>query len=163
MTTLVGCPGEVECDDIASIAKKENLIKIIPLQTTYNQGDIVTLKADIPSINNYYGSEINLFGQTNDDSALLILLSNQIFNSNNLTFIKGSQGQFLNWLNIPYNPNTNSYELEVKIKLNTLGNYSIVTNGDYFEFQGSDKCNRFRLDTNIEGMNNLEKIEFTVQ
>lgn len=161
MTTLVGCPGEADCNDIASIATKENLLKIFPLQTTYNQGDIITLKADIPSINNYYGSQLDLFGLTNDNSALLITNS-LLFQNNQLTFIKGNQGSYINWFEIPYNSITGNYEIEVKIKLNRVGFYSIIS-ADYFEFQGSDKCNRYRLDTNIEGINNLGKIEFTVQ
>lgn len=160
--TLAGCPGESDCNDTLSIGHKENLIKLIPLQTTYNQGDIVTLKAEIPASNNYFGNSINIFEKTNDYSALLTLAFNELFISNDLTFVKGSQNQFNNWFDVPYNAQNGNYEIEIKVKLNRTGNYSFVT-ADSFEFQGTQNCNRFRLDSNIEGMNSNEKIEFTVQ
>lgn len=161
LATLTGCPGEEDCFDMGSTAKVDNLITISPLQTTYNQGDTITFKTTIPAQNNYFGEPLNLFEKTNDFEPKLTTSSDLFFN-NQLNFIKGRQGNEINWFNILYNPNDGKYELEIKITLNKVGNYSFITN-DSFEFQGSTKCNRYRLDTNIEGSNSEGKIEFTVQ
>lgn len=162
LTTLTGCPGEEDCFDIGSTARVDDLLELTPLQTSYNQGDIITLKVEIPTTNNYFGETLNLFERTNDFEAQLTTSSN-LFANNQLAFIKGSQGNETNWFNTPYNPENGKYELEIKITLNRLGNYSFITN-DSFHFQGSSKCNRYRLDTNIlHSEPGPGVIEFTVE
>lgn len=162
LATLTGCPGEEDCFDMGSTARVDDLIKIQPLQTTYNQGDFITFKTEIPAQNNYFGEPINLFVNTNDFEATLSTSYSYLFIGNELTFLKGSQGNEINWFNVTYNPSTSIYELEINIKLNKIGSYSLYTN-DPIHFQGSTKCNRYRLDTNIEGWNSEGKIEFNVQ
>jgi hypothetical protein len=164
LATLTGCPGgEEECFDMGSTARVDDLIKIFPLQTTYNQGDVITIKSEIPAQNEYFGEPLNLFLKTNDYSARLVNTSVYLFTDNEVTYLKGSiEAYDGGWSNVVYNPETDYYELEIRIKLNKTGNYSFST-GDSFEFQGSTKCNRYRLDTNIEGWNSEGRIEFTVQ
>lgn len=167
MTILTGCPGESnDCNDLdGGITRVNNLLLLTPLQTTYNQGDIVTLKIEIPSTNTYFGNEVNLFGTTNDYSGLLTLGFNQLFIDNQLTFVKGSQSNHANWFEMPYDPSNTMYEFEVKVKLNRTGQYSFFSDGNV-QFQGSDNCNRYRLDTNVLGFDPnflQDKIEFTVQ
>ena len=162
LTTLTGCPGDEDCSDFGSSTRVDNLITLTPVQTTYNQGDIITLKSEIPASNYYFGDFLNLFDKTNDYNALLVTSSN-LFIDNQLLFIKGTQGSETNWFNASYNPENGIYELEIQITLNRLGNYSFITN-DSFYFQGSSQCNRYRLDTNI--VNNEPGpgvIEFTVK
>lgn len=162
LITLTGCPGDEDCNDLGSSTRVDNLITLTPVQPTYNQGDIITLKSEIPASNYYFGDSINLFEKTNDYYALLIT-SSQLFFDNELLFIKGNQGSETNWFDATYNPENAKYELEIQIKLNRPGNYSFITN-DSFYFQGSSECNRYRLDTNI--VNNEPGpgvIEFTVQ
>jgi len=163
LATLTGCPGgDEDCFDMGSTARVDNLIKISPLQTTYNQGDIITFKIEIPAQNNYFGEPINIFERTNDLEATLSTSYSNLFIGNELTFIKGSQGNEVNWFNVPYNSINGMYEFELNIKLNKIGFYSLYTN-DPIHFQGSTECNRYRLDTNIEGRNSEGKIEFNVQ
>jgi hypothetical protein len=164
LTTLTGCPGgDEDCFDYGSTARANDLVSITPLQTTYNQGDIVTLKVTIPAINTLFGQEFNLFEKTGDINARLVTTSRYLFNDNQVTYLKGSIENYEGgWSNVSYNNVTNDYELEILIKLNRTGYYGFITN-DSFEFQGSTKCNRYRLDTNIEGCNGEGKIEFTVQ
>ena len=163
LLTLTACPDEEPCTEGAAFARKIDLIQIIPLQTIYNEGDIITLKTRIPAQNNFFGNQvINLFEQTNDYSARLVLSSDKLFTGNQLTFIKGFQGENSNWMEVEYNSTTNFYELEIKIKLNKIGNYSIVSI-DRYEFQGDDKCNIYTLGSNIEGVNSDSNIVFTVQ
>ena len=163
LATLTGCPGgDDDCFDYGSTTRVDNLLKLTPLQTTYNQGQIVTFKILVPATNSYFGEELNLFEKTNDFEAFILTSYSSLFTNNEVTFIKGSQGNEINWFNVPYNNITNIYEFEVNIKLNRIGLYVLYTN-DYLLFQGSTKCNRYRLDTNIEGWNSDGKIEFTVQ
>jgi hypothetical protein len=53
------------------------------------------------------------------------------------------------------------YELEVKIKLNKTGTYSMIS-GEYFLVSGKEECNRYVIDSRIEGTDANGKIEFTV-
>lgn len=163
LATLTGCPGEEDCYDYGAIARVDDLITLSPLQTVYNQGDVVTFKAIIPSTNAYFGEELNLFEKTDDFDARLQASYSNLFLGNNLFFISGSQGEHPNWFNVDYNPNNDNYELEIKITLNKTGNYAINTN-DYILFQGDSKCNRYRLDTNIlHNEPGPGTISFTVQ
>lgn len=163
LTTLTSCPwGAEDCFDIGRTARVNNLISISPLQTVYNQGDFITFKSTVPATNDYFGEQLNLLEKTNDFEALLLLGFDQLFTGNELTFIKGSQSSNSNWFNVLYNPDNSNYELEVKIKLNKIGNYNFFTD-DSFEFKGASECIIYRLDTNVEGMNSDEKIVFTVQ
>ena len=164
-TTLTGCPEEADCNDAGGgISRKDDLILLTPLQTVYNAGDIVTFKISIPATNNYFfnGESINLLQETNDYEPLLITVDN-LFTGNQLTFVKGSQSEKVNWFNLIYNNVNQLYELEIQIKLNKIGNY-IIMSSESVEFQGSSKCNRFRLDTNIlHSVTGPGDFEFTVQ
>ncbi|MEM9680633.1 MAG: hypothetical protein AAF901_09940, partial [Bacteroidota bacterium] len=73
---------------------------------------------------------------------------------------KGSQADTINRFYMPYNNETNSYELEIEITLERLGSYSFFSS-DSIEFIGGG-CNRFVLDTNVQWNYTNGKIEFTV-
>ena len=165
-TALMGCPDENNCDDLnGSITRKDDLILLTPLQTVYNLGDIVTFKISIPATNNYFfnGESINLLQETNDYDPRLTVTYGNLFTGNQLIFIKGNLSTGNNSFNLIYNNTNQNYELEIKIKLIKLGYYNIYTN-DSVEFQGSTKCNRFFIDTNIlHSETGLGIIEFTVQ
>ena len=165
MTTLTGCPGEEDCNDaLGGISRVDDLILLTPLQNTYNVGDVITFKISVPATNDYfYGETINLLQETNDHKPKITTAYDNLFIGNQLVFIKGSQGAYVNWFNLAYDDQTNLYELEIKITLNKIGNYILQTN-DSVEFQGSSKCNRFRLDTNIlHNEPGPGDFEFTVQ
>lgn len=161
---LTACEPPYEpCDGIQDTVKSQNLIKINSLQTVYNQGDIITIIVNIPSNNTLFGYPIHILNLTQDYAGEVkfrnfetLLLNNQI------TAIKGSQEQNLNYFRMLYNQDSSSYELELKIKLNRVGFYSFETlNLEEILFVGN--CNNFLIRTNFEGANSLGKIEFTVQ
>jgi hypothetical protein len=159
---LTGCPGDDQCESYNGSDVIEDLLALTPSQNIYNQGDILTLKGFIPSVNNYFGTnEVNLFGQTNDNSALLIVSFSYLFTGNELTFIKGSQGGDTNWFEMPYNPNNGNYEFEVKVKLNKVGHYSL-TNSGFVDFKGNTNCNSYSLNTTVSWIENTP-IEFDVE
>lgn len=163
---FTGCPDSSDCDDIYNMATVPDLITITPLQQVYSQGDEVILKFSVPSANDYfayYPDGVNFFEETNDNSGHLSLSSDQLFIDNELTFIMGSQGSYTNWFKVPYNPENGFYELEIRTKLNRTGEYLIYATA-HFDVQGDQNCNRYRLDTNVLGMDSeLGTIEFTVE
>lgn len=164
LTTLTGCPGgDEDCFDYGATARVDDLITLLPLQTIYNQGDIVTLKVTVPATNTYFGQQLNLLEETNDFEARVQTSYSNLFIGNQLEFINGNQSSQTNWFNAIYNSNNQTYELQIKITFNKVGNYTLNTN-DYILFQGNQKCNRYRLDTNIlHNEPGPGVIEFTVQ
>jgi hypothetical protein len=164
VSVLQSCPsiGEEVCDSTEASANIPDLITIIPLKQTYSQGEEITYKLVIPSENNYFGNPVNLYQKTGVIQAWLIGNS-ALFNQNGVTYIKGSKRDGAdNWFNVAYNASNGSYELEIKVKLNTVGNYSFIT-AERIDFLGSDKCNKNFIYTNIQGKNANQMIEFTVQ
>lgn len=160
---LCACPSRENqnCEDEGSQARVNDLIVLSPLKTTYQQGEIINFSISIPSNNSYFQTTSDLYLKTADSESNLTTNS-KIFEGNALEFVVGSQGQYNNWFVMPYNSNTKTYDLIIKIKLNKLGTYSILTGADYVDFQGAVYCNRFRINTNILGEKN-GKIEFVVQ
>ena len=153
--------GEEDCDDIGRIAVVENLITITPLKTTYQQGEEVIFKLDVPSQNSYFGNPVDIYQQTNLATGWLITNS-LLFDNNILVFTKGSRKEGAsNWFNLNYNLQNQMYELEIKVKLNRVGNYQIIT-ADAIDFLGTPRCNRYSIRTKIMGhVDNV--INFTVE
>lgn len=158
---FTGCPSEEDCFDLGSTARVNDLIHILPEQTEYNQGDLVTLSLIIPATNSYFGNELDLFQETGDDSALLSLGFNQLFLDNNLNFLRGNNGnsENNNWYIANYNEDNEMYELEIEISLDRVGHYSFVDDGSIIIDGGH--CNRFRIDTNAQ-WDGVGVVEFIV-
>lgn len=145
---LYGCPDRNDCDDFGRIAQVDNLIQWTPVQTQYRQGDVITLTVEIPAVNNYLGSSVNILEQTGNQNALLLLSTDNFQVGNQLTFIKGFQEREVNWFGLTHNPVSGNYELKIEITLNRLGDYNFPTQ-DRIDFLGRN-CNRYFIDTNIE-------------
>lgn len=124
---LYGCPEENDCDDLGRISRVDNLIRLTPVQTQYRQGDVITLSVEIPAINEYFGSTVNLLEQTGNSNARLSLSTTELQIGNELMFISGYQEREINWFGLRFNNNTGMYELEIQIKLNRIGMYDIRT------------------------------------
>ena len=162
-------PEPKRCDGPS--ARVTNLIKIIPLQTAYNQGDEVSIKFSIPASNTFFSAtQLNIFAITNVTTSNVISgFSGNLFSENLVTQVKGfySQGGLSNpnetILAMSYFQETDSYELEVKVKLNRVGNYSFLAAGQSVTFSGNQRCNNFTIITGFEGANTEGKIEFVVQ
>jgi hypothetical protein len=154
---LTACPSEVDCFDMGSTTRVDDLIKLLPEQIEYNQGDVVTLSFTLPATNSYFGNELNLFQETGDDIARLRLGSFDLFTDNDLNFISGSQSE--NRFYIPYNSEDDTYDLILEITLNKVGNYSFVTD-ETIEIVGNG-CDRYIIDTNVLWQGDAI-IEFTV-
>ncbi|MCF6296097.1 MAG: hypothetical protein L3J25_10470 [Flavobacteriaceae bacterium] len=160
LTTVLACPGDEDCFDLDRITQVADLILLTPEQTEYSQGYTLTLKVDLPATNSYFGDEFSLFEATSTMEAKLTLAFNQLFIDNTLTFVKGRQGEASNWFYLLYNPDNDTYELEVTITLNRADEYSLATL-DYIIVKGADDCNRYRIDTNVLWAGDA-LVEFTV-
>jgi len=130
-----------------------------PLQETYTKGDTITMTINLPASNNFFGSSRNLFNETADPTALVVLLSDNIFLDNTLTLIRGSEGRFPNWFVLSYNNENETYELEVEIILERTGAYSHFNEGS-IELGPSD-CPDFSLTSRFIGVEE-QIIAFTV-
>jgi len=139
-----------------------DLISLTPLETAYEQESVLTLKIDLPASNAFFGDQVNLFEETSDNSALIVLSDDELFVDNTLTFVKGSQGEHSNWFVMPYNSQTGTYELDMQITLDRPGAYSHKKSGTiYLGPSDPTACADFRLNTqfmNIVG----QFMEFTV-
>ncbi len=156
---LYGCPGNDDCDDFGSTAEVYDLVKLGPLQNQIRQGSIITLSLEFPSTNSYFGSTLNLFEQTGDNTALLIFTGPDLFIGNEVTFIKGFLDSNVSLFGVVYNSMTQNYELEIEIKLNKLGIYELDAI-HFIEISGRN-CNRFGINTSTEGTL-IEDISFEV-
>lgn len=165
LSILQSCPevGEEICDDKERSATIHDLITITPIKPIYNQGEEITYQLTIPSQNNYFGNPVNLYEKTGTANGWYIASATQLFEGNNITYMKGSKKNGAeNWYNVTYNSANGNYELEIKVKLDKAGSYSLFAD-DRIDFIGSEKCNRNFIYTNIKGKNADNKIEFKVQ
>jgi len=152
---FIGCPN----DDYYKCwrkVKKDGLMIVSPLQETYNQGDTITLKLNIPSVNNYFGNEINLFLETGGKTPYFWDYFMQISGSqeeNDIILIKGNR--LIPEFELFYDSVNKVYELEVQIVFNKTGIYSFIPIGTVFfpKKTGTYKCgdSGFIIHTNIQG------------
>ena len=162
MMTFMGCPGEEDCNDLAYDVTVPNLAAITPLKALYEKDETITFSLIVPSENNYFGTTVDIFQQTQDRAPLFSFSSRQPFEGNTVNVIKGAKAKYVNQHYLHYNADNHSYELMIEITLNTVGEYSIFSYGDRIHFQGDSYCNRFLIETNVEGTNADYKIEFEV-
>lgn len=155
---LYGCPSE-DCFEISNGAEVYDLVKISPIEPQFRQGETITLKLDVPATNSYFGRPLNLVEQSGERTALLIFTGPNLFIGNELTFTKGSQGRETSWFGVIYNPQTDTYELEISITLNKLGTYNLDAL-HFIDFIGN-QCNSFSISTSAEGTL-VEDISFEV-
>ncbi len=151
----------IQCIDDECIVEEASfdIITLSPLEETYNKGDEITMTINFPASNDFFENSRNLYNETADPSASVILLSDNIFLDNTLNFVKGSQGRFPNWFVLNYNAENENYELEVDVILERTGGYSHF-NGGSIELGPSD-CPDFSLTSNFIGVD-ANIIEFTV-
>ncbi|RNC83087.1 MAG: hypothetical protein ED557_10245 [Balneola sp.] len=72
---LLAIDCEDDCMVIENVYLEESvsIISLSPLQGAYEAGDDVTLSISVPSSNNYFGESVNLFEETGEESATVII------------------------------------------------------------------------------------------
>lgn len=154
--SATSCGDENQCGD-TPVAKLHNIVKIEPEQLTYNQGDVITLKIEIPSNNNYFGRNINLVEETRDYEGSCFF-PNPIFNvENEISIVKGIilGRSYYTEVKLPYNFITGKYELELVIKLNKVGVFNAVSGFEGIGFKGNDKCEYYNIKENYNEAKNF--------
>ncbi|MFP8487986.1 hypothetical protein ACKGJO_02715 [Gracilimonas sp. Q87] len=164
ITTIIMTTCEEDCVTFQNIGEENiaDIMSLIPLQGSYQQGTKLTVAINLPASNSYFSDPVNLLDATGDETALVVLDGDDLFVENSLTFIKGNQGEYSHWFILPYNSQTGMYELEVQITLDKLGTYSKSKYGKiYLGPSDPTACAAYLLNTqfmNIDG----QYIEFTV-
>lgn len=154
---------EVICNTAeASLVNDAGILFLTPLQETYNEGDVLTLKVTLPSSNTIFGAEEDIFETSQDLTAILSFPGQGILTENMIEFIRGGQGPDLNTLTLNYNQDTDAYELEATITLNRLGAYSQSKRGFIDIGLSIDDCIEYTLVSDIAGVEG-PTLEFTVQ
>ncbi len=163
LLTLTACLSLDPCVTSVKSATVPNLIKILPLQTSYSVGDVIEVSIILPSSNYFFNNEFNDIYQ--ETSINWVELNNaeiyKVIEGNSFIINEGSYSEYIPKLN--YYPDENEYRFKVTITLNNIGEYSIWADGLIYFKNDNDVCTTFSLGTNIEGMNENEKIEFTVE
>ncbi len=168
--------GAEECDEYGTEANVSGLIKISPLQETYNVGDVITITATLPSKNNYFAiGQVDIHAETNDDNGIFSLAMWQhegssfpgtsLYVDNVVEFIEGGiENNTMGVFKMPYFAENDEYRIKYKVTLNRTGNYILIQdNSSNIYFQGGSTCNRYFINTDIENNNSIEDITFTVQ
>jgi len=167
---LIGCPNDDDYYKCWKKVEKDGLMIVSPFQETYDQGDTITLKLNIPSVNNYFGNEIDLFLETEGETPYFFdyfLQINENTEENDVIFIKGSR--IIPKFELSYDSVNKVYELEAQIVLNKIGNYSFLPIGTAFfpkKRTSIYKCgdSGFVIHTNIQGWFTSDtKVKFYVQ
>ncbi|MBW7674125.1 hypothetical protein [Chryseobacterium chendengshani] len=141
------------CDTYTRYASEENLCELLPAKSGYNQGETVTFKFTIKSKLSLNGAQADIYQETKSDSGLLIINLYELFKDNTITFNKGQKIDD-NKFKAVYNTATDSYELEINIKLNRSGIYSFDSVATFQDRDYNDEnCMFIAVTTNIKGIN----------
>lgn len=139
-----------ECFTAENLESEEAYVKnmiISPLESQYQIGDKISFTVNVPAYSDFVGSQINMFEESGDQTALLVH-DDELFNGNRIRFEKGSQGRYPNWFMMPFNFDTNRYELELTVMLDRAGEYSIPNYG-FIEI-GDSGCPDYRINVLFE-------------
>lgn len=163
MATLTGCPMD---EDVLGPINKEayinDLMTITPLLTTYNQGDEIIIKIEIPATNSYFGSEVNMLAQTNNFIARFETNFPLFYNT--ILDIKGYHTEsngFKDFFLI-YNPVNQIYEIELNVKLNEIGVFDYTLGYQTIKILKKDGS-AFIIHTSIVGIDKTQPYQFIVQ
>ena len=166
---LLGCP-PADCTFVSKEAVIPNLVKIEPLQNTYQVGDVITYSVAIPSQINDFGTShesINIF----DDIAVqkVLLGGSEIhkLENNSIEVLEGSTETINDILVafLHYSSIDKMYQFKAKITLTQVGNYILNGVGKInVNFDNKNSyCLDYVIETNIVGVQENGSLEFVVQ
>lgn len=161
---LTGCHSP--CEKIYYGGDAPGLLQFSPLQSVYNQGDVVVVRCSLPSVSNYfYSGELNVYDVTKLNNIKSYIIFEEFFQGNQCTFTKGGfvDGNF-SWINLPYNVDTDSYDMEVTVKLNRQGSYDFYPYMKLTDFN-DNTCRGIdlRATATVDESSTDGNIRFTVQ
>ena len=151
------------CENYTNDVYEENLCQLLPAKLTYNQGETVNFKFSVKSKLSANGKQLDIFKETQINSGFLFINLTELFKDNTVSFIKGEKIEDNRFKGV-YDPISDSYDLEIQIKLNRSGIYSFDSTATFQDRMHDDgNCSYIALTTNIKG-NNLDdgRTEFVV-
>lgn len=159
MTVTESCdPPEQFCDDLAKNANIANLYSLQPIQEIYQKGDEIVFKMEIPSVNNFFGRQIDIYEETMDEKPL-VSGDDGLFLGNSIQFVKGEQGQYPNQFFMELENGT--YYLEFAVILKRTGDYFFY-NSFRVVFIGNGECNYYDIETYILNSEGNVEVRFEV-
>ncbi len=166
LISLWGCPSIDPCPTADGYDKSiPDLITISPLQESYSAGDEIVIAMVLESEQSFVNETItvDLFDKTKIENEPL--QNNELYKiieRNNFQVLKGNIEN--NNPVLVYSADENKYSFSIKITLNSTGNYLLHAYAVivFQDRQGGD-CFEYVLHTNIEGINEDQNIEFTVE
>lgn len=139
------------CDTYTRYASEENLCALLPAKSNYSQGETVTFTFAVKSKLSVDGKPTDIFQETKLGSGLLTINLSELFKDNTVTFIKGQKiddGKF----KAVYNSTTDSYELEINVRLNRPGSYALDSAAAFQDRDDNEgNCIFMVFATNIKG------------
>jgi hypothetical protein len=160
---LWGCPILDPCVTSGGISKEiPDIITISPLQDEYNVNDEIIINFSFSSVQDFYNETIDIYQKTHIDSqALHVSELYKIIENNDYTVLEGGYENYKP--SVQYFPSENEYRFKIKVTLNQPGDYSLFAFAEIVFKDPDDHCVSYMIETNIEGMNDDNNIEFTVQ
>jgi len=139
----------IACEDDDRAVRKQtevpDLLFISPLQNIYTEGDIIALSAYLAPSEVYF--EEYFWGRDYKAHSEFSVLN--FITDNEFTVVKGFINEY-GQIDLEYNQENNSYELEIQIKLLRTDQY-LTHSHDRILFKGKKKCDFYTIDTSIVG------------
>ena len=165
---LIGCPlGEEKCpfNDWERITTIEDLFKISPIKDTFFVGEKLKLSISIPDSVYMWDRGVSLINETYDFSPIILKTQKidylNLFD-NHMEFIFGNKGEGRNRFQLEYQSEEQLFKLEVILKFENSGNYSIRAGESRIFFGNQKECTWFEIRTNIKEFEKGDYYEFTV-
>lgn len=164
LVLLYACPG-VDCTK-GMDAYPIGLVKIEPLQSSYQLGDEITYHITIPSTNDFFGRSLDLYSETGVLTTMLGGCDVADKLKNNIIEVIDGEHKLINnypTANLIYYQSENYYRYKIKVKFTSVGNYNIYAKDlqIYFQKRTDKDCFTYGVRTSIEGVS-TDFFEFDV-
>lgn len=162
LLTLIGCPIDPCIGNVRNTTIPD-LIKISPLQSNYLIGEEIEISMILPSENILLnGESYDVYEDTSIDLVdINIVELYKFFQDNTYQIIEGDYDDY--FAKLIYYADENEYRFKANISLSNPGTYSIHAKGSIFFRKDDSACTALSIDTNIEGMDENNVIEFVVE
>jgi len=139
----------IACEDDDRAVRKQTevlgLLFISPLQNIYTKGDTITFSSYLSPSEVYF--QEYFWGRDYKPHSEFSVLN--FITDNEFTVVKGFINEY-GQIDLEYNKENNSYELEIQIRLLRTGQY-LTHSHDRIMFKGEKKCDLYTIDTSIVG------------
>ncbi|RMB56789.1 hypothetical protein EAX61_13410 [Dokdonia sinensis] len=141
----------------------EGLLEITPLNTEYNQGDIIEVTLTLPSANNFFSTPVDLFDETGTIESWIEGFDHTELTAENTITLESGRLENNGRAYVIYNEDNNDYELIYRVTLERTGTYEILVSPSYrLRFPTNNACD-FEVETSLNGFSTEEITNFTFE